>query len=81
MESKQFAWLPTTVTSGQRVWLKWYYQHHMLYDDTTSRPPLDSLYYEWTETSQERVWRLLKQEVVQRRNVWNDPLLTKRDKL
>lgn len=81
MESKQFAWLPKRVTSGHTVWLKFYYQHRMLYDESTGRPPLNSLYYEWTETAAERMWRLLKEHMVQKRNVWNDPQLTKQDRL
>lgn len=81
MESKKFAWLPKKVTSGQMVWLKFYYQHRMLYDESTNRPPLNSLYYKWTETESEKVWRLLKESAVQNRNVWNDPELTKQDKL
>jgi hypothetical protein len=52
-----------------------------LYDESTGRPPLNSLYFEWTETLQEKTWRVLKDSVVQNRNVWNDPLLTKEDKL
>ena len=81
MESKLFAWLPKTVTSGQRVWLTSYYQHKTLYDESTGRPPLNSLYYVWTETEGERVWRLLKENAIQKRNVWNDPQLTKQDRL
>jgi hypothetical protein len=79
METKQFAWWPTQVTSGKRIWLKYYFQHKSLYDQSTGRPPLNSLWFEWTETEQERTWRLLKQSVVQNRNVWNEPLLTHQD--
>ena len=60
MESKLFAWKPIKVTSGQRIWLKMYYQHKSLYDETTGRPPLNSLYFIWTETEKEKVIRLLK---------------------
>jgi hypothetical protein len=81
MESKRFAWLPTKVTSGRWIWLNMYYQHKSLYDETTGRPPLNSLHFTWTETASERTWRVLKESAVQNRNVWNDPLLTKEDKL
>jgi hypothetical protein len=81
MESKRFAWVPTKVTSGRWIWLNMYYQHKSLYDETTGRPPLNSLHFTWTETASERTWRVLKESAVQNRNVWNDPLLTKEDKL
>lgn len=79
MESKRFAWFPTTVTSGERIWLSTYYLHQNLYDASTGRPPIGSLYFTWTETAPERMMRLLKGTVIQNRNVWNDPLLTKED--
>jgi hypothetical protein len=81
MESKKFAWKPIQVTSGRWIWLGTYYQHRSLYDKTTGRPPLNSLHFTWTETASERTWRVLKESAVQNRNVWNDPLLTKEDKL
>lgn len=81
METKKFAWLPTTVTSGKRVWLKVFYEHRSLYDDCTGRPPLGSLYFTWTETEQEKVMRLLKDSVVHNRNIWNTAQLTKEDTL
>ena len=81
MEREQFAWRPIRVTSGRWVWLANYYQHKSLYDKTTGRPPLNSLYFEWTETSSERTWRVLKETAVQNRNVWNDVKLTKEDQL
>jgi hypothetical protein len=81
MENKLFAWLPCRVTSGKWIWLNNYYQHRSLYDETTGRPPLNSLHFVWTETSSERTWRILKEKVVQNRNVWNDPQLIKKDKL
>jgi hypothetical protein len=81
MESEHFAWRPVRVTSGRWIWLKSYYQHKSLYDETTGRPPLNSLHFTWTETASERTWRVLKESVVQNRNVWNDPQLTKEDKL
>jgi hypothetical protein len=81
MESKRFAWWPKKLTSGRWVWLSTYYQHKSLYDETTGRPPLNSLHFTWTETASERTWRVLKDSAVQNRNVWNDPLLTKEDKL
>lgn len=60
MENKRFAWWPVTVTSGKRVWLKTYIQHRSLYDESTGRPPLNSLYFIWTETQEEQMWRILK---------------------
>lgn len=81
MESKMFAWWPTRVTSGKRIWLKSYIQHRSLYDETTGRPPINSLHFTWTETSAERTWRLLKESVVHNRNVWNTVDLTKQDKI
>lgn len=79
MESKQFAWWPTQVTSGSWIWLNTFYLHKHLYDASTGRPPLNSLYFTWTETVEERMLRQLKGSVVQNRNVWNDPELTKED--
>lgn len=58
-----------------------YYLHRSLYDKTTGRPPLNSLYFDWTETAGERTWRVLKQTAIHNRNVWNDVHLTKEDKL
>jgi hypothetical protein len=81
MERKKFAWLPVKVTSGRWVWLGMYYQHQSLYDETTGRPPLNSLYFAWTETIKERTWRVLKQTAIHNRNVWNDVKLTQEDKL
>ena len=81
MESRRFAWLPVCVTSGQWTWLRNYYQHKSLYDDTTGRPPLNSLHFIWTETASERTWRVLKESVIHNRNVWNDIKLTKEDQL
>ena len=81
MENIKFAWWPVCVTSGRRVWLKYYYQHKSLYDETTGRPPINSFYFEWSETASERTWRVLKESVVHNRNVWNEPKLTKEDKL
>lgn len=80
-ESKIFAWWPTTVSSGAWVWLNNFYRHKSLRDDSTGRAPIDSLYFTWTETEKERTWRLLKETARQNRNVWNDPELTKEDKL
>lgn len=81
MENKKFAWWPTRVTSGKRVWLNIFYEHKSLYDDCTGRPPLGSLYFTWTETEKEKVIRLLKDGVVHNRNIWNTAQLTKEDKL
>lgn len=77
---EHFAWFPKRVTSGKIVWLSTYYEHIDLYDKSTGRPPLMSFDFRWTETSKERTWRLLKESVVQNRNVWNDYNLTKQDK-
>jgi hypothetical protein len=60
LESIKFAWWPVTVTSGDRIWLKTYILHRSLYDESTGRPPLNSLYFEWTETLEEQVLRILK---------------------
>jgi hypothetical protein len=81
VESIKFAWWPVYVTSGKRIWLKTYIQHRSLYDESTGRPPLNSLYFEWTETPKEKTWRLIKESVVHNRNIWNDPTLTRRDKI
>lgn len=51
------------VTSGSRIWLRFYYQHKLLYDPRTGRPPIDNLYFIWTETAIERTWRILKDEI------------------
>lgn len=64
MESKQFAWWPTTVTSGKKIWLTVFYRHKNLYDSSTGRPPLNGLYFTWTETFKERQWRLLKERIL-----------------
>jgi hypothetical protein len=81
MESKRFAWRPTRVTSGQLVWLTTYIQHRSLYDESTGRPPLNSLYFEWTETAQEKTMRVLKQSTIHNRNIWNTVELAKQDKI
>ena len=77
--NKRFALLPTRLTSGKKAWLSFYYEYRSLYDASTGRPPLNNLYFVFTETSAERTMRLLKESVVHNRNVWNDPALTKRD--
>ncbi len=81
MINEHFAWLPTKVTSGKWVWFSKYYEHVELYDRRTGRAPLMSFDFRWTETAKERTWRLIKESVVQNRNVWNDPDLTKEDRL
>lgn len=80
MENKRFAWWPVKVTSGAWVWLNTFYLHKNLYDEYTGRPPIDGLYFVWTETAKERVWRLLKENMQHNRNVWNDYNLIKEDK-
>lgn len=42
--------------------MNWYYEHTMLYDPNTLKPPLIGYHYMWTETTKERVWRLLKEQ-------------------
>ena len=81
MVIKRFAWWPTRMTSGRRVWLNIFYEHKSLYDASTGRPPLGSLYFTWTETASERTWRILKESAIHNRNVWNDPQLTREDRL
>lgn len=81
MESEKFALLPKRVTSGKWVWLSTYYEHVELYDRNTGRAPLMTFDFRWTETAKERTWRLLKESVVQNRNVWNDFNLTSKDTL
>jgi hypothetical protein len=77
---KKFAWLPRRVSSGKVVWLSWYYEYKSLYDENTGRPPLNSLYFVFTETPKEKTFRLLKESVRLNRNIWNDPRLIKEDK-
>lgn len=79
-ETTKFAWWPTRVTSGKLVWLRQYIYHRSLYDESTGRPPLRNLYFEWSETPQEKTWRLLKDSVVHNRNVWNEYNLIHQDK-
>jgi hypothetical protein len=81
MKSKRFAWFPKRMTSGKRIWLKYYLEHRTLYDESTGRPPINSFYFEWTETLQEQTWRLLKETAIHNRNIWNDVKLTQEDKL
>ena len=81
MVHKLFAWWPVKMTSGKRVWLKYYFRHRDAYDASTGRPPLSAPYFEWTETEHENTWRLLKESAVHNRNVWNQYNYTKEDKL
>jgi hypothetical protein len=81
MEIKKFAWLPARMTSGQVVWLACYFEYREMYDRQTNRAPVDGFYFRWTESAKERTWRLLKETAIQNRNVWNDPELTKEDKI
>jgi hypothetical protein len=81
VENIKFAWWPVRVTSGKRIWLKTYYEHVELYDRRTGRAPVMSFDFRWTETAQEKTWRLLKESVVHNRNVWNEYNYTKEDKL
>jgi hypothetical protein len=81
MESKKFAWLPKKVTSGKLVWMTHYYEHVELFDRRTGRAPVMSFDFRWTETAQEKTWRLLKESAVHNRNVWNEYNYIKEDKL
>lgn len=76
---RRFAWLPRRMTSGRLVWLAHYWQYQSSYDASTGRPPLFDQYFTFTETEQERTFRLLKETVVHNRNVWNTVELTKKD--
>jgi hypothetical protein len=77
---RKFAWLPRRVSSGQVAWLSWYWEYRSLYDESTGRPPINSLYFVFTETAKEKTFRLLRESVIYNRNVWNDPILAKEDK-
>lgn len=77
---KKFAWIPKRVSSGSLVWLSYYYEYKSLYDENTGRPPLNGLYFIYTETPKEKTLRLLKESVRYNRNVWNNHTLTKEDK-
>lgn len=79
MENKRFAWLPVRMTSGKNTWLTHYYEHVELYDKITGRPPVTGLHFIWTETAEEKTWRLLKESIVYNRNIWNDYNYTKKD--
>jgi hypothetical protein len=79
MIEKKFALFPTRMTSGRLVWLKHYNLHRSLYDESTGKPPINSMYFEFTETEAEATWRILKESVVHNRNIWNTHELTKRD--
>jgi hypothetical protein len=81
VENIKFAWWPTRVTSGKRVWLAQYYEHVELFDRRTGRAPVMSFDFRWTETAQEKTWRLLKESAVHNRNVWNEYNYTKEDTL
>jgi hypothetical protein len=81
MVNERFAWIPKRVTSGRWVWFSKYYEHVELYDHNTGRAPIMTFDFRWTETSAERMWRLLKESAIHNRNVWNDYNYTKEDKL
>ncbi len=76
---RKFAWLPRRMSSGRVVWLAYYYEYKTLYDEHTGRPPLNSLYFVFTETEPEKTLRLLKESVIYNRNIWNDPRLIRED--
>jgi hypothetical protein len=59
-EYKKFAWLPKQVTSGEQVWLRYYYEHQIDYDPSTGKPPIHGGCFVWTELEEERIVRLLK---------------------
>ena len=74
MIERRFAWLPTRMTSGKLIWLQPYNLNRILYDESTGKPPLHSLYFEFTETAKEQTWRLLtEQRIDNNRDVWNTP--------
>lgn len=74
MLKKKFAWLPTRMTNGRLVWFKYYNLHRSLYDESTGKPPINSMYFEFKETEADATWRLLKdQRIDNNRNVWNTP--------
>jgi hypothetical protein len=77
---RRFAWWPIKLSSGRRVWLSYYWLYKSPYDLSTGRPPLFNQYFEFTETEQERTFRLLKESVAHNRNVWNNPTLTQQDR-
>lgn len=81
MERNRFALLPKRMTSGKTVWLSTYIEHKELFDRRTGRAPVSTLHFTWTETPAEKTLRLLKESVVHNRNIWNDPQLTKEDKI
>lgn len=81
MENEKFAWWPKRVTSGKTIWLSTYIEHVELYDRNTGRAPITTFDFRWTETPQERTWRLLKESVAHNRNIWNEYQLTKEDKI
>ena len=81
MEIKRFAWLPTKMTSGKLVWFSNFIEHKELFDRRTGRAPVTTLHFTWTETPAEKTLRLLKESVVHNRNIWNDPELTRKDKI
>jgi hypothetical protein len=58
--AKKFAWWPKRVTSGKRIWLSSYIEHIELYDRNTGRAPITTFDFRWTETPQEKTFRLLK---------------------
>jgi hypothetical protein len=80
MEVEKFAWWPVRVTSGKQVWLSTYIEHKTLYDSSTGKPPISSMYFVWTETPKEQTLRLLRESVGHNRNIWNEYQLTKEDR-
>lgn len=79
-EVKRFAFFPKKVTSGKQVWFSFYYETFHSFDPATGRPPLNSQYYSFTETEKEYKWRKIKDLMVEKRNVWNEPKLTQQDR-
>ena len=62
MEIARFAWWPMRVTSGKWIWLSRYTLHRNYVDPATGMTSFHKLYFEWTETPQERFWRVLTQK-------------------
>lgn len=81
METKRFAWIPIRVSSGKLVWLEYYYFYQTSFDPSTGRPPLSSTHFVFSETTKEKTWRLLKEDVIHNRNIWNTYEYTQKDKL
>lgn len=54
---RQFAWWPIRSTSGKRIWMKYYYEKRIFYDNN-GRPPIKGLH--WTRIYTAEEYFLLK---------------------